>query len=320
MFELNLNLAQEIDKAQTFDLIIVGGGPAGLTAGLYAARYKLNVLMIEKSFISGGQLTGMETIENYPGFAEPVLGQKLAQDMEEQAKKFGLKTLNAFVDSLDLQKEIKEVTVGDDIYKAKAILITTGTSSGKLGIKHESEFTGRGISYCATCDGPLYPNKKVLVIGGGNTAVKEAIFLAKYAKEVIIIHSGEKLMAAAPALEKLQEETKIKVMLNSSVKEIDFSDMNNKKFKIEDSSNKHTETIEADGMFIFVGTTPNTKLVEGKLELEKGYIKTDCSLQTDIPGVFAAGDVIVKELRQVATAVGDGALVAYKINKYLSKL
>ncbi|MCB5250268.1 MAG: FAD-dependent oxidoreductase [Candidatus Cloacimonadales bacterium] len=320
MFEFSLNLSQEIDKNQIFDLIIVGGGPAGLTAGLYAARYKLNVLMIEKSFISGGQLTGIDTIENYPGFAEPVLGSKLAQNMAEQAKSFGLKSINAFVDSLDLQKDIKEVKVGNDIYKAKTILITTGTSSGKLGIKHEDEYVGKGISYCATCDGPMFPDKKVLVIGGGNNAVKEALFIAKYAKEVIIIHSGEKLNAAVSNIDKLKDEQKIKVLLNSSVKAIDFSDLKNKTFEIENSSNNKVETITADGMFIFVGTTPNTSLVEGQLELEKGYIKTDCSLQTNISGVFAAGDVIVKELRQVATAVGDGALVAYKINKYLSNL
>jgi len=160
VLDFNLNIADETDSSQIYDLIIIGGGPAGLTAGLYAARYKLNTLMIEKAFISGGQMAGTEWVENYPGFPEPVLGQKLAQNMESQAKSFGLKIINAYVDSVDLSPKIKEIKSGETIYKTKSVLITTGASPRKLGLANEEQYKGKGISYCATCDGPMYPDKK----------------------------------------------------------------------------------------------------------------------------------------------------------------
>ena len=320
MFDFNLNLSEEIDSSQIYDLIIIGGGPAGLSAGLYAARYKLNVLMIEKLFISGGQMAGTEWVENYPGFPEPVLGQKLDQDMETQAKSFGLKTLNASVDKADLFAYPKKVFVGDNIYKARSILITTGASPRKLGIKDEELYKGRGISYCATCDGPMYPDKKIAVIGGGNSACEESLFLAKYAKEITIIHHRDKLKADGAVIDKIKLEPKIQVRYNSQLSSIDFSNPDQKTIEIKNINDNTLEKMEIDGIFIFIGMIPNTKMFEDQLVLENGYIKTDCQMQTNIPGVFAAGDVIVKELRQVATAVGDGALAAYKINRYLENL
>ncbi len=317
MLDFNLNIADETDSSQIYDLIIIGGGPAGLTAGLYAARYKLNTLMIEKAFISGGQMAGTEWVENYPGFPEPVLGQKLAQNMESQAKSFGLKIINAYVDSVDLSPKIKEIKSGETIYKTKSVLITTGASPRKLGLANEEQFKGKGISYCATCDGPMYPDKKIAVIGGGNSACEESLFLAKYAKEIIIIQNLDHLTADPIVIEKLKAEPKIKVRLNSTLRSFDFSNTLNRQILIEDSVSHQQETLLIDGIFIFVGMIPNTQLFENQLELDHGYIKTDHSLQTNISGVYAAGDVIVKELRQVATAVGDGALAAYKINKFL---
>lgn len=317
MLDFNLNIAEETDSSQIYDLIIIGGGPAGLTAGLYAARYKLNTLMIEKSFISGGQMAGTEWVENYPGFPEPVLGQKLAQNMESQAKIFGLKILNASVDSVNLIPKIKEIRSGDTNYQAKSVLITTGASPRKLGLANEELFKGKGISYCATCDGPMYPDKKIAVIGGGNSACEESLFLAKYAKEIIIIQNLDHLTADPVVVEKLKKEPKISVRLHSTLKSFDFSDTQNRHILLEDLISHQQESLVVDGIFIFVGMIPNTRLFENQLELDHGYTITDQSLQTNIPGVFAAGDVIVKELRQVATAVGDGALAAFKINQYL---
>ncbi len=317
MLDFSLNISSVIDKNKIYDLIIIGGGPAGLTAGLYAARYKLDVLMIEKSFVSGGQMAGTEWVENYPGFPEPVLGQKLAQDMEAQAKSFGLQMMNAQVDEVDLNGSVKKIRIGEDWYQSKTVLITTGASPRKLGFKEEDQFKGRGISYCATCDGPMYPDKKIFVIGGGNSACEESLFLAKYAKEITIIQNLDHLSADPIVVEKLQKEDKIKVMVNSSVQAFDFSDSEHKKIEIVDLKTDEKKWYEIDGVFVFVGMNPNTGLFKDQITLTNGYIQTDCSLQTNIPGVFAAGDVIVKELRQVATAVGDGALVAYKISKYL---
>lgn len=318
MLDFNLNISANSDKDKLYDLIIVGGGPAGLTAGLYAARYKLEVLMIEKAFVPGGQMAGTEWVENYPGFPEPVLGQKLAQDMEAQAKSFGLQIMNAHVDEVDLIGTIKRIRVGEDWYLSKTVLITTGASPRKLGFKEEELFKGKGISYCATCDGPMYPDKKIFVIGGGNSACEESLFLAKYARDITIVQNLDHLSADPVVVDKLKREEKIKVLVNSSVHAFDFSDPAHKKIEIIDLKTQERVWHETDGVFIFVGMNPNTDLFKDQLSLSNGYIQTDCSLQTNIPGVYAAGDVIVKELRQVATAVGDGALVAYKISKYLA--
>ena len=317
MLDFNLSLSDTADEGKIYDLIIIGGGPAGLTAGLYAARYKLETLMIEKSPVSGGQLANTEWVENYPGFPEPVLGKKLAKDMESQARLFGLKIINMEVQSVDLTGEIKTVTGGFQTLSARSILIATGSSPRKLGIPSEEEFAGRGISYCATCDGPFYPDKTLAVVGGGNTALEESLFLAKYAAQIHIVHRREEFSADPIILDRVKANPKIQLITNSVVDEIRFG-QEPRTLVLKDTISGKKRKLEADGIFIFIGAIPNTGLFAGQLELEDGYIVTDRSHATSVEGVWAAGDVQAGALRQVATAVGDGALAAHRIHKYLS--
>ncbi len=317
MLEFNLTMDSTADPDMLYDLIIIGGGPAGMTAGLYAARYKLNTLMLEKAVVSGGQLTSTEWVENYPGFPEPVLGQQLAKDMESQAKSFGLKIVTETVNSVDLKSKIKTVTTAYNTWRAKSILIATGASPRKLNAPGEKEFSGRGISYCATCDGPFYPDKVVAVIGGGNSAFEESLFLAKYARQVHIFNRDEIIIADQIIQDRVAENDKISLKLNTTVEDIAFGDPENKHLLLKDQINGKTHQLKVDGLFIFIGNIPNTVLFKGQLELEEGYIVTDRDHKTNLEGVWAAGDVQSKALRQVATAVGDGACAAHWINKYL---
>lgn len=317
--DFNLSFAGNADATETYNLIIIGGGPAGLTAGLYAARYKLKTLMIEKMAVSGGQLTSTEWVENYPGFPEPVLGQKLAQDMEKQAKLFGLNIINEEVTKVDFSGKIKEVHTPYAIWKAKSILVTTGSSPRKLNIRDEDKYKGNGVSYCATCDGPFYPDKVIAVVGGGNTAFEEALFLAKYAAKIYMIHRSDSYRADLILQERVKHNDKIELMPFYRIKSLDFENNQGRKIILENTANEEEKVLPVDGVFVFVGNDPNTKVFEGILELENGYIVTDRTHQTSLAGVWAAGDVQAKALRQVATAVGDGACAAYWINKYVEK-
>lgn len=317
MLEFNFSLPDAaIDSDELFDLIIIGGGPAGLTVGLYAARYKLKTLMIEKAAVAGGQLALTEWVENYPGFPEPVLGKKLAKDMEDQAKLFGMQLVHEEVVEVVLKGSQKSVRTKDNSYKTRSILISTGSSPRKIGVPGESEYSGKGISYCATCDGPFYPDKRVAVVGGGNTAFEEAIFLAKYASEVVIIHRREGFSADPVVIDRVLENPKIQLMTNTILEEIAFGE-SPRKLKLINTIDKNKSELEIDGLFIFIGSNPNSRLFEGQLELEDGYILTDGNHKSSVEGVWAAGDVEAKALRQVATAVGDGALAAHSIYHYL---
>lgn len=315
--DFNLNLPTQANPEELFDLIIVGGGPAGLTAGLYAARYKLKTLMIEKMAISGGQLTSTEWVENYPGFPEPVLGQKLAQDMETQAKLFGLEIIKEEVTKVELTGEIKKIHTPYTVWQARTILICTGSSPRKLNVPGEEDFKGNGVSYCATCDGPFYPDKIIAVVGGGNTAFEESTFLAKYAAKVFILHRSDSYKADAILQERVKSNPKIVLMPFYEVEKIDFYKPDDKKLIIHNTCDNTEKILPVDGVFIFIGNDPNTKLFEGQLELDNGFIVTDRSHLTSVEGVWAAGDVQSKALRQVATAVGDGACAAHWINKYI---
>lgn len=317
MLEFNLGFGSSADPSILYDLIIIGGGPAGLTAGLYAARYKLKTLMLEKAIISGGQLSSTEWVENYPGFPEPVLGQKLAKDMEAQALSFGMELITETVTSVDLSAKIKIINTDYNAWKAKTVLISTGASPRKLNAKGEKEFAGRGISYCATCDGPFYPDKTVAVVGGGNSAFEESLFLAKYAKAVHIFNRDDIIIADKIIQERVEADPKISLTLNTTVEEIAFADPEAKYLVLMDQNSKEMRNFSVDGLFIFIGAIPNTKLFEAQLNLSEGYIETDREHRTNLEGVWAAGDVEVKSLRQVATAVGDGACAAFWINKYL---
>jgi thioredoxin reductase (NADPH) len=318
MLDFNFSFSAGASSDQIYDLIIIGGGPAGLSAGLYAARYKLKTLLIEKAPVAGGQLTATEWVENYPGFPEPVLGKKLAKDMEDQAKFFGLEIINEAVQKVNLQTGIKEIVTANDTWRSRAVLISTGSSPKKLGVPGESEFSGRGVSYCATCDGPFYPDKTVAVVGGGNTAFEESLFIAKYAARIYIIHRREGFSADPILIERVKANPKIELILNSTVKEIDFGG-ESRRIILQDTLKKSESELKVDGLFVFIGSDPNTELFKDQIDLENGYIVTDRDHATSQEGVWAAGDVEAKTLRQVATAVGDGALAAYNIHKYLER-
>jgi len=316
MLDFKLNLGSNADAGQLYDLIIIGGGPAGLSAGLYAARYKLKTLMIEKAVVPGGQLISTQWVENYPGFPEPVLGQKLAKDMETQAKLFGLEIAQEDVTSVKLSGDIKEVTTIYNTWKAKTILIATGSSPRKLGLPGEAEYSGNGVSYCATCDGPFYPDKVVAVVGGGNSAFEEALFIAKYARKLYIIHRSDRFTADPILQDRVNAEPKIELVPNTVVESLAFAE-SPRKLMLKSTVSGESTPLEVDGIFIFIGAIPNTKLFEGQLELVNGYIKSDREQATSVEGVWAAGDVQEKVLRQVATAVGDGANAAHAIHSYL---
>jgi thioredoxin reductase (NADPH) len=317
--DFNLSFTANANPEELYDLIIIGGGPAGLTAGLYAARYKLKTLMIEKMAISGGQLTSTEWVENYPGFPEPVLGQKLAKDMETQAKMFGLEVINEEVTKVELTGNIKLVHTPYAVWKAKTILISTGSSPRKLNVPGEDNYKGNGVSYCATCDGPFYPDKTIAVIGGGNTAFEESVFLAKYAAKVTIIHRSDSYKADQILQERVKANPKIELLPFYQVTDIDFDNPEGRQIILKSTQDGKEKVMKVDGIFVFIGNDPNTKLFVGQLDLEGGYLVTDRSHKTNVEGVWAAGDVQAKALRQVATAVGDGACAAHWINKYVEE-
>lgn len=316
MLDFNISLSANADSSQVYDTIIIGGGPAGLSAGLYAARYKLKTLMIEKAAVAGGQMVTTEWVENYPGFPEPVLGSKLAKDMEAQARFFGLEIVTEDVLSVKLDAPIKEISTLLNTWKAKSVLIATGASPRTLDVPGEKEFSGRGVSYCATCDGPFYPDKTVVVVGGGNSAFEESLFIAKYAAKIYIVHILDEFQADSILIERVKAEPKIEIIKNTQVKEFAFA-AEERRVLLKNLKTGEDSELKVDGAFVFIGAIPNTNLFKGQLNLEHGYIVTDRDHLTSQEGVWAAGDVEAKALRQVATAVGDGALAAYKINKYL---
>ncbi len=318
MLDFSVNLSSDADSSKVFDLIIIGGGPAGLTCGLYAARYKLKTLMIEKAPMTGGQLTTTEWVENYPGFPEPVLGSKLAKDMEAQAKLFGLEIVYEDVQKVDLAGEIKEIITHTETWKARTVLISTGSSPRKLGVPGEEKYSGKGISYCATCDGPFYPDKTVAVVGGGNSAFEESLFIAKYAAKIHIIHMMDTFQADQILVERVKANPKIELITDTVVTEFDFGSKP-RQVILKNNKTGKTSELPVDGAFIFIGAIPNTTLFDGQIDLERGYIVTDRDHNTSQAGVYAAGDVEAKSLRQVATAVGDGALAAYNIHKYIDE-
>ncbi len=305
------------------DLIILGGGPAGITAGLYAARYKLDTVLIEKAAFAGGQLLKTSFIENYPGFDEPVLGYELATKMENQAVRFGLEVIKETVNNIELSEKVKKViTENGNEYSAKTLIIATGSEPRMLGVPGEKEFYGRGVSYCGTCDAPFFKDKVTAVIGGGNTAAEEALHIAKYCSKVYIIHRRNELRADKVLQEKVLEEDNIEIVWDTILKKIDFNNPNGRQIIVFNKKTEKESKIKVDGVFIFIGLNPNTTLFQGQVDLtEDGFIaqKPGEMMKTNIPGVFAAGDVRDKELRQIVNAAGDGAIAAFEANKYLTE-
>ncbi len=294
---------------EEYDVIIVGGGPAGLTAGLYIARARLKNLLIEKGLF-GGQMTTAAHVSNYPGFPEGINGMELGNLMHQQATKFGLKTLAADVTGLELQQKLKMVKTSEGNFSARAIIIASGSQRNKLGVPGEEEFIGRGVSYCATCDADFFEGQKVAVVGGGNTAVVEAMHLGKFASEVALIHRRNKLRATQYVQERLFAEPNIKVLWETVVEEIQGEDLV-KSLRLRQVKTGQSSTLDVDGIFVSVGFKPNMYFLDNLLQLDDtGAIVTNNELETSVPGIFAAGDVRSKSAQQMITAAGDGATAA----------
>lgn len=306
-----------------YDIIIIGGGPAGMTAALYACRARMKAVLTER-LLCGGQVLIADTIENYPGFPEGIKGPDLAEWMLKQASHFGLEVKNVDIVKIEPKNSAKDnfkVHLAEEgTLEALSLIVATGASWNQLNIPGEKKLTGRGVSYCATCDGPLFRGKEVVVVGGGDTALSDAIFLTKFAQKVTVIHRRDKFRAAKILQERAVENKKIDMRLNSVAVEIDGADRV-EAVEIKDVKTGKVTAIKADAVFVLVGMTPNSDIVKGMVKLdEKGYILTDNDMRTSVPGIFACGDVRKKLLRQIITASGDGATAAFSAEQYIEDL
>jgi len=302
-------------------LTIVGSGPAGLTAALYAARGNLNPLVIE-GFPAGGQLTLTTDVENYPGFPDGIMGPELMDKFRDQAVRFGAEIVNGEVSKVDFSSKLNLVLDDNTVIETKSVIISTGASAKMLGLKEEALLLGKGVSTCATCDGFFFRDQIVTVVGGGDSAMEEALFLTKFAKKVYIIHRREIFRASQIMLNRAKENPKIEFILNTEIKKINNPD-ENKVTSTELFNKKTSETTElnTDAVFIAIGHIPNTQIFKNYLDLnENGYILTKEGTKTNIPGVFACGDVQDWEYRQAVTAAGSGCMAAIDTERYLSNL
>jgi len=300
------------------DLIIIGAGPAGLSAAIYAARAELDYVLIEENFVNGGQIIDTYEIDNYPGLPG-ISGMDLAQKMADHAEKLGAEVVNAAVEGLDLAGDVKKVMTDEGTFEAKAVIIASGASHSHLGVPGEEALAGRGVSYCATCDGAFYRGKTTVVVGGGDVAVEDAIFLARGCEKVYVVHRRDELRAVKTLQTALFALPNVEMVWDSNLKSI--NDGGNGKVTSVTVVNKYDQServIDADGVFIAVGITPRSGFVGTGVETNAGgYIVADETCETSIPGVFAAGDVRAKQLRQVVTAVADGANAVTSVQRYL---
>lgn len=310
--------------SKIYDVLIIGAGPAGLSAGIYAGRSRLSTLIVERDK-DGGQIVITSEIENYPGCLEGESGPTLVDRMTEQAKHFGVEKVYDEIVDVKLDGKEKVLVGKKGEYRGKTLIIAGGASSRPIGCPGEKTFTGKGVSYCATCDAPFFQDFEVFVVGGGDTAVEEAIYLTKFARKVSIIHRRDELRAVKFIQEKAFANPKMNFIWDSVVKEIKGDGLVNS-IVLENVKTGQLTEIKADendgtfGIFVFIGYVPKTKLFEGILDLEKGYIVTDENMKTNVEGVFAAGDIRVKSLRQVVTAASDGAIAAVQAGKYIESL
>lgn len=303
--------------AEIYDVVILGGGPAGYTAALYAARGGLSTLVLEK-MAAGGQMTQTVQIDNYPGFDEGIDGYTLGDKMRKGAERFGAQTRYTEITAARLSGDVKEITTRDGVFYGKTVIIATGADHRHLGIAGEEDLIGRGVGYCATCDGNFYRNKTVAVVGGGNSAAADALFLSRIVKKVILIHRRDSLRASKVYHEPLKKVENLEFRWNSQVTEL-LSDQVLTGVKLRDVHSGEESTLSVDGLFISIGRTPATELFREELELDpSGYIVADESTRTNIPGVFAAGDVRTTPLRQIVTATADGAVAATAAQEYLA--
>lgn len=299
-----------------YDVIVIGGGPAGYTAALYTVRAGLSTLVIEKLY-AGGQINETTQIDNYPGFPEGIDGFTLGQKLQQGAQRFGAETKNTEVVAVKLQGNEKIVETLDGIYRARAVVIATGAGHKHLGLDKEQELVGKGVTYCAACDGNFYRGKTVAVVGGGNSAAADALLLSRIAKKVILIHRRDSLRATKVYHEPLQDKENVEFRWNSKVTEL----LHEEKLtgvKIQNVLTGQEDEISVDGLFVSIGRKPATELFAGELALDAdGYIIAGESTQTEVPGVYAAGDVRTKKVRQIITAAADGATAAHHIEEYL---
>lgn len=319
MFDFKLRYdetAAEIDRTQPFDVIVLGGGPAGLAAGMYAARAGLNVLILEKAVL-GGQIAVTGYIDNCPGCIEGS-GTELIAYMQNQATKFGAKIAYAEVLEVNLQGNTKTIYTTDGKFLARSVIVATGASPQKLGVPGEEKLRGKGVSHCATCDGPFYKDKVVAVVGGGDAAVEEANYLTRFASKVILIHRRNTLRATKIIQDRAMANPKIEFIWDTVIDEM-LGDGKISSVILRNVKTDQRSELQIDGLFIYIGMNPNTEVFEGQLQLTpEGYIVTDERMETSVPGVFAAGDIRHTPLRQVITAAADGAIAATYADRYLN--
>jgi thioredoxin reductase (NADPH) len=304
-------------KNKGYDIVIIGGGPAGLSAGIYTARSRLTSLLIEKEMI-GGKIVNAVLVENYPGFPQGIGGYELTQLMHQQATRFGLKTLTAEVTGLEVKRKQKIIRTNEGDFTARAIIVAGGSKEQTLGVPGEREFTGRGVSYCATCDAALFADLPVTVVGGGNAALYDALQAAKFASSVVIIHRRQELRATPIVQEQAFAEPKIKFLWNTVVESVDGADTV-KSLKLRNVVTGEKSTLEVGGVFVAIGFNPNSAYLKGLLPLdEAGYIITNEKMETSVPGILAAGDIRSNSIRQTISAAGDGATAAVYAERYLT--
>jgi thioredoxin reductase (NADPH) len=299
-----------------YEVVIIGGGPAGLSAGLYTSRARLSSLLIEKGLV-GGQIVNAERVENYPGFPEGISGLELGQLMHQQATKYGLETLLAEATGIELKGEQKVVNTTEGNFIAEAVIIASGSEQDKLGISGEKEFTGKGVSYCATCDAPFFKDLPVAVVGGGDAAITEALYLTKFASKVIVIHRRQQLRASRILQEKAFAEPKIEFLWNTVVEEIEGENVVNR-LSLRNVITREESALDVAGIFVSIGFKPETAYLEGILPLDAtGHIITNEKMETEVPGIFAAGDIRYNSARQAVTAAGDGVTAAIYAEKFV---
>jgi thioredoxin reductase (NADPH) len=302
-----------------YDLLIVGGGPAGLTAGIYATRGGLRTVLIEK-LAPGGQAASTFMIENYPGFPEGIPGPELSQAMENQAKRFGLEIITGEIEKLTSRAHLWEITQGGHRLTCKAVIVATGVNPVKLGIPGEEALTGRGVSYCATCDGPFFRGQDIAVVGGGDSAVDEALYLTRFARQVHLIHRRDALRAEKIIQDRALRNEKIKILWDTVVTKV-LGETGVEGMELRNVKTREMQTLKVSGVFFYVGLKPNAEFLRGIVKMDPhGYVITDDHMATSARGIFAAGDVRQKLLRQVTTAVGDGATAAFAAERYIESL
>ncbi|OQY16166.1 MAG: thioredoxin-disulfide reductase [Desulfobacteraceae bacterium 4572_35.1] len=308
------------DNKTRYDVVIIGGGPAGLTAGLYCSRARLKTLLVEKMLL-GGQVMTTTEVENYPGFPGGIAGPELMERMQEHCQEFGLEVQTAQVEKVENDGAVKKVVLDSGVIESRSVIIASGAQPRKLGVPGEQELTGRGVSYCATCDGAFYRNMTVAINGGGDTAVEEALFLTRFASKVYLIHRRDQLRAVSVLQERLHANDKIEVIWNSVIESCEGDNSGLTHLVLKDVNTGSTSKLEVQGVFIAIGVEPKTGFLHGTVDLDDGgYIVTDMQCRTSVPGIFAAGDVRQGVLKQIATAVGAGATAAYEVERYLADL